>query len=85
MLHTEPTFTQLTEAKPTDTSRSREVLIGLSAGSRAEVDEVVEKAARGGGDAVGDADDNGFMYSRAFLDPDGHQWASIYMDMSAVR
>jgi predicted lactoylglutathione lyase len=84
MLHVEPTFAQLTEQRVTDTSLSREVLIGLSADSRAEVDEVVEEAARRGGGAVGDADDQGFMYTRAFLDPDGHQWASIYMDMSAV-
>jgi len=84
MLHVEPTFAQFTQQQVADTSKTREVLIGLSANSREEVDTLVEKAVGGGGQALGDADDQGFMYMRAFLDPDGHQWSSIYMDLSAI-
>lgn len=82
MLHAEPTFARFTDQEVVDTSKAREVLIGLSAQSREEVDTVVEAATDGGGRAVGDADDQGFMYMRAFLDPDGHQWSAIYMDTS---
>jgi uncharacterized protein len=84
MLHVEPTFAQFTQQQIADTSKTREVLIGLSANSREEVDKLIEKAVTGGGHVLGDADDQGFMYMQAFLDPDGHQWSSIYMDMSAI-
>ena len=84
MLHAEPTFATFTQQEIADTSKTREVLVGLSANNREEVDKLVEKAVAGGGQALGDADDQGFMYMRAFLDPDGHQWSSIYMDMSAM-
>jgi cation/acetate symporter len=84
MFDAEPTFAQLTEQRVTDTSTSREVLIGLSADSRAEVDEVVANAVRHGGGAVGAAEDHGSRYMRTFLDPDGHQWASVYMDTATV-
>ncbi len=84
MLHAEPTFATFTQQEIADTSKTREVLVGLSANSRQEVDKLVDKAVAGGGQALGDADDQGFMYMRAFLDPDGHQWSSIYMDLSAM-
>jgi uncharacterized protein len=84
MLHEEPSFARFTEQPVVDTSQAREVLIGLSATSREDVDTLTEKAVAGGGRALGEADDQGYMYMRAFLDPDGHQWSSIYMDLSAV-
>jgi len=84
MLHVEPTFAQFTQQEIVDTSQSREVLVGLSAQGRGEVDALVDKAVAGGGKMLGDAQDQGFMYMRAFLDPDGHQWSSIYMDLSAA-
>lgn len=84
LLHPEPAFAQFTRQEIADTAKTREVLIGLSASSRGEVDELVDKAVAGGGQTLGDAQDQGFMYMRAFLDPDGHQWSSIYMDMSAI-
>ena len=84
LLHVEPTFAQFTQQEVADTSKTREVLIGLSADSRGAVDELVDRAVAGGGQSLGDAQDQGFMYMRAFLDPDGHQWSSVFMDMSAV-
>jgi predicted lactoylglutathione lyase len=67
-----------------DTSRSREVIVGLSAESREQVDELAGKALAGGGQALGEAVDEGFMYMRGFLDLDGHQWSFIHMDLSAI-
>jgi predicted lactoylglutathione lyase len=34
--------------------------------------------------AVGEARDYGFMYQRAFADPDGHVWAPFWMDPEAM-
>jgi predicted lactoylglutathione lyase len=84
MLHVEPVFKEFTQQDVTDTSTSREVLIGLSAETREEVDQLVEKAVASGGAAFGEPEDQGFMYMRAFRDIDGHQWSFIHMDMAAV-
>jgi uncharacterized protein len=67
-----------------DTSRSREVLVGLSAESREQVDELTDRALAAGAQEVGEPDDQGFMYMRGFRDPDGHQWSFIHMDLSAI-
>jgi uncharacterized protein len=67
-----------------DTSRSREVIVGLSTESREQVDDLAEKALAAGGQALGDPEDQGFMYMRGFRDLDGHQWSFIYVDMSAM-
>jgi predicted lactoylglutathione lyase len=76
------TFTPKTIADATATT---EVLIALSMESRAEVDSIVEKAGAHGGSAdVRPAQDMGFMYSRAFADPDGHMFEPIHMDEAAA-
>jgi predicted lactoylglutathione lyase len=86
MLETEPFFAGFIQPQEiADTSRSREVLVGLSAESREQVDELADKAIAAGGEAVGEPDDQGFMYMRGFRDLDGHQWSFIYMDMTAVQ
>ncbi|WP_020574669.1 VOC family protein [Actinopolymorpha alba] len=84
MLHVEPSFKEFTGKDLTDTSKSAEVIVGLSAESREEVDALVNKVVAAGGQALGEAQDQGFMYMRGFRDLDGHQWSFIYMDMSAT-
>jgi uncharacterized protein len=85
MLVTEPFFKGFIEPQEiADTSKSREVLVGLSADSREEVDELADKAIAAGAQSLGAAEDGEFMYMRGFRDLDGHQWSFIYMDMSAV-
>jgi uncharacterized protein len=85
MLVTEPFFKGFIEPQEiADTSKSREVLVGLSADSREEVDDLADKAIAAGAQSLGDAEDGEFMYMRGFRDLDGHQWSFIYMDMSAV-
>ncbi len=68
-----------------DTSRSREVIVGLSAESREQVDDLADRAVAAGGQALGDPQDDGFMYMRGFRDLDGHQWSFIHMDLSAFE
>jgi uncharacterized protein len=85
MLVVEPFFKGfITPQDITDTSKSREVIVGLSAESREQVDDLADKALAAGGQSLGEPEDEGFMYMRGFRDLDGHQWSFIYMDMSAI-
>jgi uncharacterized protein len=68
-----------------DTSRSNEAIITLSAESRAKVNELVDKALLAGGKTSHGVQDEGGMYGRAFEDLDGHLWEVMYMDMNAVE
>ena len=85
MLVVEPFFkTFIVPQEITDTSRAREVIVGLSAESRQHVDDLADKALAAGAEPLGEPDDQGFMYMRGFRDLDGHQWSFIHMDMSAL-
>lgn len=85
MLAVEPFFEGFIEPQEiADTSRSREVVVGLSAESREQVDDLAAKALAAGAQGLGEPDDQGFMYMRGFRDLDGHQWSFIHMDMSAI-
>jgi uncharacterized protein len=86
MLLTHEKYRQFTSKPIADAHRSSQVLICLSAGSRAEVDETVARAAGAGGKADPSAtQDHGFMYGRSFEDPDGHHWEVMWMDMAAAQ
>lgn len=50
------------------------VTVSLDLGSRAAVDEIVERAGVAGG-RMGDTDDYPFMYQRQFDDPDGYHYS----------
>lgn len=79
MLHVEPYFREFTNGDVCDTSTSHEVAVGLSADSREQVDDLVDKALAAGGQAGGEQD-QGFMYMRAFRDLDGHRWSFIHLE-----
>jgi hypothetical protein len=59
-------------------------LIALVCDSRAEVDAMTEAAIKFGGRSLHDAEDEGFMYSRAFEDPDGNGFGPMWMDPAAA-
>lgn len=84
MLITEPYFKTFTQKEISDAKKSTEVLIGLDASSRKQVDEYVRKAVEAGGSTYMDAQDHGWMYGHSFADPDGHQWEVLYMDESLL-
>ncbi len=67
-----------------DATRVTEVLLALASESREEVDRLVETAKAHGGTEPRPAQDYGWMYGRAFTDPDGHIWEALYMDMTHV-
>jgi uncharacterized protein len=85
MLLTHDKFRQFTPKTIADARATSEVLICLSADSRGEVDEIVDKAKANGGKAdPGPRQDFGFMYGRSFEDPDGHIWELMWMDVAAA-
>ena len=85
MLLTKAFYSTFTKKEIADATKTSEVLIALSAESRAQVDELVDKAIAVGGSPSGETQDHGFMYGRAFDDLDGHTWEIMWMDPSVVQ
>lgn len=83
MLLIEAFFKSFTKKDISDTGKSTEVILAVSADSREEVDKLVNNALVSGGKHSNDPVDQGWMYGRSFQDPDGHLWEVIYMDQSA--
>lgn len=85
MLLVEPYFRTFTKKDVADSRTTTEAIIALSAESRAQVDDLADRALAAGGEAAGDPQDHGFMYGRGFYDLDGHHWEVMWMDPSAVE
>lgn len=85
MLLVEPFFQTFTRKPIADATKVTEVLVCLSAESRAEVDELVRKALAAGGTSPNPPQDHGFMYGHGFTDLDGHIWELAYMDPAHVQ
>lgn len=83
MLLSEPHFKEFTANEIADTAKTTEVIIALSAESRAAVDELADKALAAGGSEPKPPQDHGFMYGRSFTDLDGHHWELMWMDPAA--
>jgi predicted lactoylglutathione lyase len=85
MLLTEPFFKGFTKKPIANAHETTEVLVCFSCESRAEVDELVQKALAAGGKTPIPPQDHGFMYAHGFEDLDGHQWELFYMDPNHVQ
>ncbi len=85
MLLTEPFFKKFTNKELADAKKSTEVLVCLSAESRAAVEEIIRKAVAAGGRIYNEPQDHGFMYCHGFEDLDGHQWEFAFMEPSHVQ
>ena len=85
MLLTEDFFKRFTSKEIVDAKKSTEVLVCLSTESRAEVDDLVQKAVAAGGRIYNEPQDHGFMYGHGFEDLDGHQWELAFMEPSHVQ
>lgn len=81
----EPFFKTFTPKPIADAKSSTEVLVALSAESRADVDRIVETALAAGGGRYKEPDDRGFMYGWGFEDLDGHIWEYMWMDPAAIQ
>lgn len=85
MLLTHGFFSTFTKKPIADAKVTTEVLLCLSRDSRKDVDAITEAAAAAGGKAdIRERQDMGFMYSRAFEDPDGHVFEPMWMDVAAM-
>jgi predicted lactoylglutathione lyase len=68
-----------------DEHETCQVLLALTRDSRDDVDAIAEAAASAGGKTdVREVMDMGWMYNRAFADPDGHVFEAVWMDMNAA-
>jgi len=84
MLLVERFFKTFIKKEIANASKTTEVLLALTAESREEVDETINKVIGAGGKEVREAQDHGWMYGRAFEDLDGHIWETFYMDESKM-
>ncbi|KND39473.1 VOC family protein [Streptomyces acidiscabies] len=86
MLLVKPFYATFTKKEIADATKTSEVMIALSAESRATVDTLVDRALELGATEPRDPQDmEGFMYGRAFEDLDGHTWEVIWMNPSAIQ
>lgn len=80
MLLVEERFRDFVTGEISNAHTSTEAINGLSAKSRAEVDDLFDKAMAHGGKPWLDTLEEGPMYGRSFTDPDGRAWEAMYMD-----
>ncbi|MEP9375066.1 VOC family protein [Aquabacter sp. CN5-332] len=81
MLMTHAKFAEFCPRPIADAREVIQVLLCLTAASRAEVDGKVEAAVSAGGKAdPSKVDEYEMMYGRSFEDPDGHLWGINWMD-----
>lgn len=88
MLLTTQFFTTFCRRKVADTGEKVGATYGLALTSAAEVDALATAALAAGGTEEINADKRAQeeqvgMYSRSFLDPDGHQWEPFWMDYAS--
>jgi predicted lactoylglutathione lyase len=84
MLLVENYFKTFIKKEIADATKNTEVIVAVSAESRVQVDEIVNKALAAGGKPSNDPIDHGFMYGWSFQDIDGHLWELMYMEESSV-
>ncbi|CAI3797750.1 VOC family protein [Rheinheimera sp. MM224] len=81
MLLTKEKFVSFSPNPLINSHQQTEVLNCLSCHSKAEVDELVQKAVKAGGKTYNQPQDHGVMYAHGFQDLDGHVWELVYMEM----
>jgi predicted lactoylglutathione lyase len=85
MLLARPFFATFTTKDVADAGTGTEVILALSADSRQEVDDLVDRALALGAGAAKPPADAGFMYGRSFYDLDGHAWEVMWMDPASAQ
>ncbi|MCZ7527855.1 MAG: VOC family protein [Acidimicrobiia bacterium] len=85
MLLVEDFFKTFTTKDVCDATTHTEAILALSAGGRAQVDELVDEALAAGASPANEPVDQGFMYGRSFQDLDGHLWEVMWMDEAALE
>lgn len=78
-------YATFTDKTLIDAHTTSGVLLAISQDSREEVDAITEAALTAGGRETRERQDMGYMYGRAFEDPDGHVWEPMFMNMAAAQ
>lgn len=84
MLLTREKFGSFVTKPIADAQRTTGVLLALAQDGKDAVNAMVDAAVRAGGREPRPATDHGFMFVRAFEDPDGHVWEPFWMDPAHV-
>ncbi|MDN7246944.1 VOC family protein [Planococcus shenhongbingii] len=79
MLFPEATLQTFAGHELTDTSKSIEVLLSISADSREEVHEMCQQAVQAGGTVFSEPGESNGFYGAGFSDLDGHRWNLLIM------
>lgn len=80
-VQTHEKFASWMSKKVADAHATAQVFLGLSVDARDEVDRVVKAAAANGGKAdIRPPVDMGWLYNRAFEDPDGNIFEAYWLD-----
>lgn len=86
MLLTPEKFRQFSHKVNSDPYRESSAIYAVTCESRDAVDETLARVADAGGTPDSNPpQDFGFMYSRSFEDPDGHDWELFWMDPVAAE
>ncbi len=81
MLNPLERFKQYVATEVADPKQGTQVLLNISARTKADVDEMAEKVRQGGGSIFSQPQEwESWMYGLGFADPDGHRWICLYMD-----
>jgi predicted lactoylglutathione lyase len=70
-------FGWVTAGRPTAGRDTAECLVSLQVSATTRVDDLLERAATGGGEIVSPAQQKSWGYTGTFTDPDGHLWEAI--------
>jgi len=80
MLFPEETFKAFVQQEVVDTSLGSEVLFSLSAQSKQEVDNFIDRIEQAGGTVYAQPAEHNGMYGAGFADVDGHRWNFLVMN-----
>ncbi|MBT2503432.1 VOC family protein [Curtobacterium sp. ISL-83] len=84
MILTRPKFAEFTDKAIADVG-TIEVINSLGVASKDEVHRLADAAVAAGATEDREPVDLGFMFQRAFDDPDGHRWELVWMDPQAAQ
>lgn len=85
MLFSEAQFKEFSAHNIPDPKNGTSTLFSIDAESPEEVDELAEKIRKASGEIFGEpGEKDGWMYGCGFIDPDGHRWSILYMDMTKM-
>lgn len=77
-------FQSFTQQEIADPAKYVQCLLAIQFDDREGVDAIVDAALANGGGEPHPPEDMGFMYQRAFSDPDGHGWGPFWMDPAGI-